>query len=158
VAFDPERILTVARRGQAVLDATERYHTLADALADCAFVLGTTSRARALQRPVLTPQQAAPALLAGALAGRQPEGAGLSSPAHAAVLFGPENFGLSNAALDHCHAIVRIPTVPDDASLNLAQAALVVAYELFLAADALASDAQASGAGSVRAGDAVLAA
>jgi len=50
----------------------------------------------------------------------------------AAVLFGPEDFGLANAALDRCHAIVQIPTAPGDASLNLAQAALVVAYELFL--------------------------
>jgi tRNA C32,U32 (ribose-2'-O)-methylase TrmJ len=51
-----------------------------------------------------------------------------------AVLFGPEDFGLSNAALDYCHAIVTIPTVPNDASLNLAQAAAIVAYELHLAA------------------------
>lgn len=144
-AFDPERILTVARRGQAVLDATERYHTLADALADCAFVLGTTSRARALQRPTLTPRQAAPALLTVALAGGRPDGAGVGRPSYAAVLFGPENVGLSNAALDRCHAILRIPTVPEDASLNLAQAALLVAYELFLAEDALAPDTQAPG-------------
>jgi tRNA C32,U32 (ribose-2'-O)-methylase TrmJ len=48
-------------------------------------------------------------------------------------LFGPEDFGLPNTALDHCHAIITIPTAIGDASLNLAQAALVVAYELFLA-------------------------
>jgi tRNA C32,U32 (ribose-2'-O)-methylase TrmJ len=50
------------------------------------------------------------------------------------VIFGPEDFGLSNAALDQCHAIVTIPTNPEDASLNLAQAALIIAYEVFLAA------------------------
>ena len=54
------------------------------------------------------------------------------------MLFGPETFGLANEALDRCHAILRIPTVPHDASLNLAQAALLVAYELFLAATAAA--------------------
>jgi TrmH family RNA methyltransferase len=130
-AFDPERILTIARRGQAVLEATRRYATLEAALADCAFVLGTTSRARALARPVLTPRQAAPALLAVGMSG---VGDGAVSPRVAAVLFGPENFGLANEALDRCHALLRIPTVPHDASLNLAQAALLVAYELHLTA------------------------
>jgi tRNA C32,U32 (ribose-2'-O)-methylase TrmJ len=52
----------------------------------------------------------------------------------AAIVFGPEDFGLDNAALDHCHALLTIPAVPEDASLNLAQAALLIAYELRLAA------------------------
>lgn len=127
-AFDPERILTIARRGQAVLDATRRFVTLEEALADCALVLGTTSRARAIARPVLTPRQAAPALLAVGMAGVR-----MGAPTRmAGVLFGPENFGLASEAIDRCHAILRIPTVPHDASLNLAQAALLVAYELHL--------------------------
>ena len=58
----------------------------------------------------------------------------LSQSRRAAVLFGPEDFGLSNEALERCNAIVTIPTVPADASLNLGQAAVVVAYELYLAA------------------------
>jgi TrmH family RNA methyltransferase len=131
-AFDPERILTIARRGQAVLDATRRYPSLEAALADCAFVLGTTGRERAVARPVLTPRQAASALLAVGLAGER----AAASSRMAAVLFGPENFGLANEAIDRCHALLRIPTMPHDASLNLAQAALLVAYELHLAASA----------------------
>jgi tRNA/rRNA methyltransferase len=72
-----------------------------------------------------TPRQAAPALLCAAQ----------QDPATpAAVLFGPEDRGLSNAALGRCNAVVTIPTAPDDPSLNLAQSALLVAYELWLAA------------------------
>ena len=201
-AFDPERILTIARRGHAVLAATQRFASLEEALQDVAFVLGTTSRERAQARPLLTPRQAAPVLLAvaamggvtiertsssapfggpdaaaalsesratdvgtpserdaiGSLPAPSPSDSPSASPdqgpdadsAHqnrvqtgprlAAVLFGPENFGLSNAALDRCHAILRIPTVPHDASLNLGQAALLVAYELFLAANDVAQE------------------
>ena len=139
-AFDPACILTIARRGNAVLTRTERHSNLESALSDCAFVLGTTKRTRALDRPVLTPRQAAPALLAVAAAGvAQAAGGGRL----AAVLFGPEDFGLSNDALDRCHAILQIPSIPQDASLNLAQAALLVAYELRLSALSLTSDSTA---------------
>jgi TrmH family RNA methyltransferase len=121
-AFDPDQVLRLARRGQAVLDAVEHFPTLPEALADCGYVVGTTRRTRAVARPVLSPEDAAPLVLASGDEKRP-----------AAVLFGPEDFGLDNAALDRCHAILTIPAVPEDASLNLAQAALLVAYELRLA-------------------------
>jgi len=122
-ALEPAQVLRLARRGQAVLEGITRYPSLPEALADCGYVIGTTRRARAIARPVLTPAEAAPMLLAAGN-GERP----------AAILFGPEDFGLDNAALDRCHAILTIPAVPEDASLNLAQAALLVAYELRLAA------------------------
>lgn len=129
-AFDPERILTIARRGHSVLSAVQRYPDVQTALADCTFVLAATSRQRAQRQPLLTPRQAAPALLAVA---ESCLGLGESQPPlFAAVLFGPENFGLSNEAVNRCNAILTIPTVPEDASLNVAQAALLVAYELHL--------------------------
>lgn len=148
-AFDPERILTIARRGRRVLEMTERFASLDAALADCGLVFGATRRSRSIQRVLLTPRQAAPLLLAAAGAppaledapAREPEQAESRRPAQEAahvpsplpaVLFGPEDFGLANAAIDRCHAIVQIPAVPEDASLNLAQSALVIAYELFL--------------------------
>ena len=71
-AFDPERILTIARRGHDVLAATRRFDSLEEALQDVAFVLGTTSRERAQARPLLTPRQAAPVLLAVAAMGGVP--------------------------------------------------------------------------------------
>ena len=124
-AYDSERVLAMAHRGAPVLQRLERHATLDAALADCGFVLGTTARPRAVRHERLTPRQAAPALLCAA--SRDP-----ATPA--AVLFGPEDRGLSNAALGRCNAVVTIPTAPDDPSLNLAQSALVIAYELWLAA------------------------
>ncbi|MBI4521284.1 MAG: tRNA (cytosine(32)/uridine(32)-2'-O)-methyltransferase TrmJ, partial [Gemmatimonadetes bacterium] len=50
-----------------------------------------------------------------------------------ALLFGREDRGLSNHALDRCHNVIVIPTAPDYPSLNLAHAAAIVAYELLLA-------------------------
>jgi TrmH family RNA methyltransferase len=131
-AFDADRILRLARRCEAVLAGIQRFPSLEAALSDCTFIVGTTRRERALGRPVLTPRQAAPMLLAVADAiGGEPAAA--AAPGLAAVLFGPEDFGLSNSALNYCHAILTVPTVPHDASLNLAQAALLVAYELHMA-------------------------
>ena len=52
-----------------------------------------------------------------------------------AILFGREDRGLTNEDLDRCHAVSIIPTDPEYSSLNLAQAALVMAYEVFLAID-----------------------
>ena len=121
-AFEPGQVLRLARRGRAVLDATELYASLPAALADCGYVVGATRRTRTIVRPVLSPKEAALAILAA------------SADRPAAILFGPEDFGLDNAALDRCHALLTIPAVPEDASLNLAQAALLVAYELRLAA------------------------
>lgn len=127
-AFDEQRVLRYARKGAAVAARVERFETLELALADCSLVLGTTRRERALERPVLTPRQV-PAALLSALRLAADNGGRPAAPA--AVLFGPEDFGLSNEALDHCHAIVTIPAMPDDPSLNLAQAAAIVAYEIF---------------------------
>jgi TrmH family RNA methyltransferase len=131
-AWDTERILGMARRGSTLASQVERYATLEAAISDCSLLLATTSRHRTVARPVLTPRQAAPVLLGTALA--MPPDRPAATIHRPAVLFGPENFGLAAAAVDRCHALIRIPTAPDDPSLNLAQAALLVAYELFLAA------------------------
>lgn len=134
-AFDPDRVLRYASRGSRVAKAVRQFDRLEDALADCAIVLGATRRPRSLERPVLAPREAAPRLVSFAreqlTVGQM--SAGAQHPAMAAVLFGPEDFGLSNDALDRCNAIVSIPTAPDDQSLNLAQATAIVAYEVFVA-------------------------
>lgn len=96
--------------------------SVAEAVADCGLVLGTSARLRSQYYwPGFTPREAAPRLLA---AGR--EGA-------AAVLFGTERTGLTNEELEHCNALVHIPANPDFDSLNLSQAVQVMAYELRLA-------------------------
>lgn len=96
--------------------------TVAEAIADCGLVYGTTARTRAAYRwPGYAPREAAPKLLAAAAGG------------HAAVLFGTERIGLTNDDLEACHGLVHIPANPDYASLNLAQAVQIVAYELRVA-------------------------
>lgn len=126
-AFDAYRIEGIAHHTRPLINAVQFYPDLEAALADCGFVLGTTARKRGTRRDILTPNQAAPLVLEAAL----------KSPATpAAILFGREDTGLPNDALDNCHALVTIPTGSENPSLNLAQAALVVAYEVFLATQA----------------------
>ena len=107
-----------------VLDAAVACDTVAEALTGCTLALGTTARPRAAEARVYTPRQAATAL--------PREGA--------AVLFGPEDYGLSNDDLRHCQGYIRIPTAAY-ASLNLAQAVQLVAYEWFVAGDRAATTA-----------------
>lgn len=124
-AFDPYRIEGIAHHTEPLIAATRRYPTLAEAVADCRFILGTTGRPRKADHHIATPRQAGPLLL---------ETAALAPDGTVAVLFGREQDGLPNEALDLCHGILTIPTHPGNRSLNLAQAALVVAYELWMAA------------------------
>jgi len=104
-----------------VLEATRYVPTLAAAVADCRWVAGVTRRSgrrRAAARP---PRQFAAAVRADPA--RRP----------LALVFGPERDGLATADLDLCHDLVTIPSLPPQPSLNLAQAVLVVAYELLQA-------------------------
>jgi TrmH family RNA methyltransferase len=122
-AFDAYRIGGIAHHTDGLIATTERYASLDDGLTDCTLVLGTTGRPRRGDRQILTPRDAAPLLLqSAALAGAQ----------KVAVLFGCEQDGLSNDALDRCHGFITIPTHEVNRSLNLAQAALIVAYELWM--------------------------
>ena len=104
-----------------VLDRMRRVGTLAEAVADCGWVVGTTCRPGSYRRRAKTPREAAAEI------------AGIASRNRVALVFGPEDHGLSNEDLKLCHELVTIPTHGDYASLNLAQAALVCFYELFLA-------------------------
>jgi tRNA/rRNA methyltransferase len=121
--FDPADIEGIAHRSADVLAATTLHASLDDALADTLYVAGTSARVREVAARQATPRQAAPELLARARHGP------------VALLFGPEDNGLTAAELDRCHAVLHIPTNAAYRSLNLAQAALIVAYELRLAAE-----------------------
>src|SRR5215472_2623526 len=100
------------------------YPSLTEAIADCSIAVGTTSR-RGGYRSRAMPLRAAATELA-AIAGAN----------KIAIVFGREDHGLTNRELKACHRLVTIPTAPEYPSLNLAQAVMVVAYELRLAADA----------------------
>jgi len=98
------------------------------ALAPYGLVVGTTARLGRQRGPFYTPRQLAPLLLAGD--SREP-----AWPV--AILFGPERMGLATGDLRRCQKVVRIPTDgPETSSLNLAQAVLLLGYELLLAAGA----------------------
>ncbi|HTD32003.1 MAG TPA: RNA methyltransferase [Steroidobacteraceae bacterium] len=117
---DPE---ATARASGAhdVLGAARVVGTLAEALRGCGFVAATTSRERDQYFRVLDVRAAAPRIVTEAL--RAPT----------AVVFGAERTGLTNEELETAHVLIRIPASDAYASLNLAMAVQVVAYELFRA-------------------------
>ena len=114
-----------------LVEAAPVFATLAEAVADCRWVLGCTARSRRIQLEPLHPRDAARrALLAAA-----------NGPV--ALVFGRERTGLDNDELQLCHAAVHIPSDPAFSSLNLAAAVQVLAYELRCAVlDAAGADAQ----------------
>ncbi len=120
--FDSWRIGGIAHRSEDVLDEVEIFGSLQEALADVIYVVGTTARARTAQRNYVRPREVAPKIVDHAREGV------------VALLFGREDRGLGNDALDLCHAAAIIPTNPDYSSINLAQAVLLLSYEVFLAA------------------------
>jgi tRNA/rRNA methyltransferase len=95
--------------------------TLPEAVADAGYVVGTTRRLGKARQASLTSRGMAPLLLE--LAASNP----------LAVVFGRENSGLTNAELGQCHELVTIPAHPVFGSMNLAQAVLLVCYELYVA-------------------------
>ncbi|NEQ46002.1 MAG: RNA methyltransferase [Leptolyngbya sp. SIOISBB] len=95
--------------------------TLPEALTDCTRAIATTGRDRALNTAMEMPEAALPWLLS-------PEAGGAS--ASAALIFGPEDRGLSNEELNYAQRFVRIPSDASYTSLNLAQAIAVCCYEL----------------------------
>lgn len=100
-----------------LLASAEEFTSVADAVADCALVVGTTSVGhRELQHPLRRLEYGA-RLMRGA---RGP----------VALLFGSEKFGLSNEDMSHCHWLMRVPTVDLNRSMNLGQAVAVCLYEL----------------------------
>jgi tRNA (cytidine32/uridine32-2'-O)-methyltransferase len=126
---------------------------LADAVADCAAVYGASARRRLIAVPEFTPRQAAEHAMAIAgstehgmqnklefevlprqntSAQRAPDIAPETAP-EIAFVFGSEAAGLDNAALENCQYLLQVPANPAFASLNLAAAVQIVAYELRLA-------------------------
>ena len=109
-----------------LLGNAKEYSTVAEAVADCTLVVGTTAVGhRELQHPLRR-------LEYGARLIRKQLGS-----SRVALLFGSEKFGLSNENLSHCHWLLRIPTSRENISMNLGQAVAVCLYELVRDAQAL---------------------
>lgn len=94
---------------------------LADALADCTWVIGTTRRKGKQREGVIDPRQMAAEI------------AEIIQQNKVAVVFGPEDRGLTNRDLDLCQRLVTIPAHEEYGSLNLAQAVMIICYEVYLA-------------------------
>ena len=117
--YDLARINKMATHAASVVvEKLEVYDTLKEALADFNYVVGTTARLGGQRKVVSSPGKLAQKLIP------------LSDQNRIAVLFGPEDRGLSNVDIRSCHILVNIPTA-EFSSLNLAQAVMVMCYELF---------------------------
>ena len=121
--FESYRVEGIAHQTQDVLARVRTFATLEEALADCIHVVGFTARGRTAKRNLQRPREAAAEII--------DLEANRSEPV--ALLFGREDKGLSNEALDRCHRVVTIPSDPSYASLNLAHAVIIMLYELALA-------------------------
>jgi tRNA/rRNA methyltransferase len=116
-----DRIRMMATQAaSSVVDRMTTYANLAEALGDCRYVVGTTARLGGQRQVVLNPDVMARRLIP------------ISRENEIALVFGPEDRGLTNEDLRFCHALINIPTAAF-ASLNLAQAVMVVCYALFTA-------------------------
>lgn len=129
-SLDQDRMRALATpKGAAILAAMRVEDTLDAAVADCTLVYGTTARLGGQRRIVLD--------AAGAAAQLRDDLAQLASPnpdrPQAALVFGPEEIGLTNEEARLCTRLVTIPTDPEASSLNLAQAVVVLLYECFKA-------------------------
>lgn len=123
--FDAYRIAGIAHGSEPYLERVEFFESLDDAIADALHSVGTTARWRTSQFVWQHPRSAALELL------RLP--ASFERPI--ALVFGREDTGLTTEQVDRLDRLITVPTHPKHASLNLAQAVLLVAYELRMAAE-----------------------
>ncbi|HQR07481.1 MAG TPA: RNA methyltransferase [Gemmatales bacterium] len=133
---DPQALeaRAMASHGEAVLERSRRFATLVDAVADCGWVACTSSRLGGLFR-----HQNVVSLREGVEQGRA-----ASRRGRVALVFGPENDGLTNDEVSLCHQLIHISAHPDYYVLNLAQAVAISLYEWYQLAGAAASPEQAA--------------
>ena len=112
------RAKVMAAGADRVLDGAQLFSSLADAIADCTYVLATTARAHDQAKPVMSPEDAIHELAPRIEGGEA-----------TAIVFGRERIGLMNEEVAMADGIVTLPINPAFASLNLAQAVAVVSYE-----------------------------
>jgi tRNA (cytidine32/uridine32-2'-O)-methyltransferase len=117
-AFPSEEAMARASGADDLLERAHVAASLAEAIADCALVVGTSARLRSSRWPVVDPRTCAEMLWQ-----RMPE-------QQVAIVLGPEQSGLTNDDMARCRLLVHIPTAPGFGSLNVAMAVQVICYEL----------------------------
>jgi tRNA/rRNA methyltransferase len=115
-----EEAIAFASGAHDILESARIVSSIDEALSGCNYAAALTARLREFSPPIMTPRTFA----------EQISGDGRL---HAALLFGNERFGLPNEAVERCNVLINIPANPDYASLNLAQAIQVLAYECRIA-------------------------
>ncbi len=122
------RVITGWEEGQRmavhagdILESRKEVATLAEAIADCTTVVGTTARGGLYRQHVRTAREIAPELLE------------LASHGKVALVFGREDNGLDNEEVAQCTHLIRIPSTEKYSSINLAQAVMICLYELYTA-------------------------
>lgn len=119
--WDMEKALPLAtHHARHLLDSVRIHATLAEALATYTFSYGTTARTGGWRQAIQTPEAAAPRIVEQRNCGGK-----------LAIVFGPEDTGLTNEETDLCNQLLTIPTTDNLTSLNLSQAVMVVLYECF---------------------------
>jgi len=112
----------MAVHGRDILSEAKVFDSIRAAVSDCALVVGTTCRSGLYRDHSQAARAVAPKIVEALASGK------------AALLFGPEDHGLSNKDLESCQLLLTIPSHPDYQSLNVAQAAVVCLYEIYVAA------------------------
>ncbi len=121
VDFNRGAAATMAVHGADVLDSARIYPNLSAALEGCTLTVGTTCRPGPYRSSAHELRETAADLAIASRANK------------VAIIFGPEDFGLTNEELKLCQRLLTIPTAPEYSSLNLAQAVMILAYELMMA-------------------------
>jgi tRNA/rRNA methyltransferase len=104
-----------------LVENIRNFNSLGEALAGFQYVVGTTARKGHGRGPLISPREAAQRI------------ADMTQNNEVALLFGPEDTGLSNDDLHYCHAMVTIPTAPQLTSINLSHAVMILCYEIYVA-------------------------
>jgi tRNA/rRNA methyltransferase len=115
-----EESYRLAKAGRGILDAAKTCRSLRSALRGIRLLIGTTSKRGGYRAPAYSPRTLARRILNHA------------AQQKVAILFGPEDTGLIDSDLQLCHLLIRIPTQHKAESINLAQAVMIVCYELLL--------------------------
>jgi tRNA/rRNA methyltransferase len=118
--WDRDKALAAASGAAKTIEKMSIFSTLQDALKDMNYVYATTARPRDMTKDVSTPEQAGLDMRARSNRGER-----------AALLFGRERFGLTNDEVTFADMIITAPVNPAYASLNIAQAVLLVSYEWY---------------------------
>jgi tRNA/rRNA methyltransferase len=119
--LDDEAVRQMATHvSKDIVDSIRHFDILDEALADFSWIVGTTARQGSQRGPVVSPRRMAESLVA------------ISQENEIALLFGPEDTGLTNDDLRFCQTVVTIPTMGFK-SLNLSHAVMILCYELFIA-------------------------